>query len=130
VPHYWQINPDKSLDFVPYTAITGPSVDGTTTDGDGSRSGIVPKVSPGNSKYRNTQYAVGGVAQTGTNDETLQGDGQTRAFTYRYALAGAPSLFTLNGTTKTLGTKGQTGFQYYWAQGDPVITQDSSQTIL
>src|SRR5258708_32330386 len=128
-PYYWMIDQNKALWFVPYTAIVGPSIDGTQID-DGRASGVVPKVKRQNVKYRNTQYAAGGVAQTPQLDETRAGDGQTRAFTYSYGLAGVPSLFTLNGSSRTLGTKGQTGYQYYWAQGDPVITQDSSQPLL
>jgi len=151
IPHYWSIDQNKQIWAVPYTAIVGAMVGnaqsnygagsyGSSSYGigsggsiqidDGQRSGFKPTLTPGNPKFRNTQYAVGGVAQTGTNDETQAGDGQKQAFTFKYPLASAPSLFQLNGVTKTLGTKGQTGFNYYWAQGDPTIAQDSSQTIL
>ena len=129
VPHYWMIDANKQIWFVSYAAIVGPAVDGTLIDS-GYLSGVVPSVIRANPNYRNWQYAVGGVQQTGTNDETRQGDSQTRSFTYNYPLAQAPTIFTLNGVTKTLGLKGQTGFQYYYAIGDPVIAQDSGQTIL
>ena len=129
IPYFWMIDQFKQIWFLPYTAIAGTTVDGTTIDA-GRASRLIPKVTHANPKYRNKQYAVGGVAQTGANDETRAGDGQTTSFSFKYALAQAPSLFTLNGVTKTLGTKGQTGFQYYWAPGDNTIAQDSSQTVL
>jgi len=129
VPWYWMIDQNKKLWFVPYTSVVGPAVDGALID-DGRLSGVVPTVTRANPKYRNTQYAVGGVQQTGTNDETRPGDGVSRAFTFSYALSGVPSVFTLNGAAVTLGIKGQTGYQYYWAAGDPVIAQDSSQALL
>jgi len=129
VQYYWMIDQNKALWFVPYTAVAGPAVDGTQID-DGRASGVKPTVTRANPLYRNTQYAVGGVQQTGTNDETLAGDGQTRAFPFKYALNGVPSLFTLNGVSKSLGVKGQTGYNYYYAVGDPIIAQDPGQTIL
>ena len=128
-PWYWMIDQNRLLWFVPYAAITGPAVDGTQID-DGRASGFLPVVTRANPKYRNTQYIVGGTTQTGSNDETRQGDGQTRSFTFSYAMNAIPTIHTLNGSNVSLGIKGQTGFQYYWAQGDPVITQDSGQTIL
>ena len=129
VSYYWMIDQNKALWFVPYSAVAGPAIDGTQID-DGRLSGVVPTVTRANPKYRNTQYAAGGVAQTGTNDETQAGDGQKRAFAFSYPLNAAPSIFTLNGSAVTLGIKGQTGYQYYYAVGDPVIAQDSSQTVL
>ncbi len=43
-----------------------------------------------------------------------------------YALSSAPAI-TVNGSAKTVGLKGTAGSQFYWAQGDAVITQDSGQ---
>ena len=129
VPYYWMIDQNKALWFVAYTAVVGPAVDGTQID-DGRASGMLPVVTRANPLYRNTQYAAGGVAQTGTNDETKAGDGQTRSFPFNYPLAATPTTFTLNGNAVNLGIKGQTGYQYYYAIGDPIIAQDSSQTVL
>ncbi len=130
IPFYWVIDQNQVLWFVPYTAITGPTVDGTTIDSDGKRSGVAPSVTRANPKYRNTQYAVGGFQENGPWDETRQGDGQTRAFTFSYPLNAAPTTFTLNSVAKSIAIKGTVGAQYYWAPNDPVIAQDPSQTIL
>ncbi len=130
IPFYWVIDQNQVLWFVPYTAITGPTVDGTTIDEAGRLSGVVPSVTRANPKYRNTQYAVGGFQENGPWDETRQGDGQTRAFTFSYPLNAAPTTFTLNGTAKSIAIKGTVGAQYYWAPNDPVIAQDPTQTIL
>lgn len=126
VPYYWMIDQNKKLYFVPYTTITGPSIDTSKID----HKNNPPKITFANQNYRNQQYVTGGVAQTSSITETRQGDGKTRTFTLSYALASAPSAFTINGVSKTLGVKGTSGSAYYWAQGDPVITQDSGQTLL
>jgi hypothetical protein len=127
IPYYWAINNvTKALYFEPYGTTVGPAIDDTLMD-------VIknpPTITFSNPNYRNTQYVVGGVAQTSQMTETRQGDGKTRAFTFSYGLSAAPSAFTINGTTKTIGVKGTSGSNYYYAQGDPVITQDTSQTIL
>jgi hypothetical protein len=46
-----------------------------------------------------------------------------------YQLSAVPTI-TVNGVAKVVGLKGTSGSDYYWAQGDPVITQDSSGTKL
>lgn len=127
VPYYWQIDENKKLWFVPYTAVVNSTVvDGTKID----QVYNPPSVSRQNPTYRNTQYIIGGVAQTLTQTETRKGDGNTTAFTMGYALSQTP-LVTVNGATKTVGVKGiDSGKDWYWAQGDAVITQDTSGTKL
>jgi hypothetical protein len=129
IPFYWMIDQNEQLWFVPYTAVTGPTTDASIID-DGRRSGIAPKVTRANPKYRNTQYVVGGFQETGTVDETRQGDGQTRAFTFSYPLNAAPTTFTLNSVAKSIAIAGTVGAQYYWTPNSPVISQDPTQTIL
>lgn len=80
--------------------------------------------------YRNAQYITGINATTSAQTETQNGDGQTRAFTFAFPLNQKPSAFTVNGVTKTLGTKGTSGKDFYWAKGDPVIAQDSGAAVL
>jgi hypothetical protein len=79
--------------------------------------------------YRNRQIVLG-CTDTATFSETHIGDGHATSFTLGYPLAAAPSSFTLNNVTQTLGVKGTTGAQFYYAIGDSVITQDSSVTVL
>jgi hypothetical protein len=127
IPYYWQIDENRRLWFVPYTSIiNSANVDGST---------IEEKVSPvtvqrQNPTYRNTQYVLGGVAETLTQTETRKGDGVTQSWTMGYDLAHVPTI-TINGVAKTVGIKGvDSGKDFYWNKGDPTITQDSSGTIL
>ena len=82
----------------------------------------------GNDLYRNRQIIVGAL-NTLTASATLTADGNTRSFTLGYPLAAAPTI-TVNGISQTVGTKGSSGFQWYWAYNDPVIVQDAGQTVL
>jgi hypothetical protein len=41
----------------------------------------------------------------------------------------APTV-TLNGVAQTVAVKGQSGAQWYWLQGDPVLAQDTGGTVL
>jgi len=126
VLYYWMIDQYKQLWFVPYTAVTGPSVDGTTIE---QRSNACT-VTRQNPSYRNTQYIVGGVGQTLTQTEIRKGDGNTQAWAMGYDLLTVPTV-TVNGTAKVMGIKGvDTGKDFYWGSGDPVITQDSAAVKL
>jgi hypothetical protein len=131
-PYYWMIDQFKQLWVVPYTTVVNSTiVDGTTIEQVIS----APTVTRSNPTYRNTQYLVGGVAQTVTQTEVRKGDDNTQSWTMGYALNTVPTISTnLAGAgyvTKTVGIKGvDTGKDFYWAAGDPVITQDSSGTKL
>jgi hypothetical protein len=127
-PYFWMIDQWKQLWVVPYTAITGPVTDGTTID-DGRLSGFLPRLTRANPLIRNAQYVTGGNAATSSVVETRKGDGAARSWSMGYPLASAPTI-TVNAGAKTVGVKGTSGFNYYWAAGDPVITQDAGQTIL
>ena len=65
-----------------------------------------------------------------TINETRLGDGVSKSWTFGNQWAGPPTiLVTVNGvpTTATVGVKNvDTGKQFYWALGDPTITEDSS----
>jgi hypothetical protein len=126
IPYYWQIDQNKKLWFVPYTAVVNSTlVDGTQIEQVQSPC----TVQRANPTYRNGQYVIGGYQQTVTQTETRNGDGNTQSWTMGYQLAAAPTI-TVNGVSKTVGLKGASGYNYYWAQGDPVVTQDSSGTKL
>jgi hypothetical protein len=82
-----------------------------------------------NDLYRNRQIILGAL-DTGTFSETQVGDNSTRTFTLGYPLASAPSI-SLNGIVDaSVGLKGTTGFDYYYALNDPIIVQDSSLPLL
>src|SRR5260221_489687 len=122
------IDQNLAIWAVPYPAVTGPTVDGTQVD-DGRAYGCVPIVTRANPKCRTTQYAVGGVAQTAVQTEIHVGDGNTQSFPMGFDLASAPTITINIGAgyvSQTVGLKGQTGYQWYWAAGDKVVTQDSS----
>lgn len=125
VPYYWQIDENKQLFFVPYTAIVNSNVlDGTQID-DGTLSGVVPKLTRANPTYRNTQYLTGGVAQTAQQVETRIGDGHTTSWNMGYELAAQPTI-TVDGVTQTVAVRGSTGAAYYWGPKEYSITQDTS----
>lgn len=127
VLYYWMIDQNKRLWFVPYTAVVNNTlVDGSQIE----QVRNPPTVVRANPTYRNQQYITGGTAQTVQQTETRKGDGVTVAWTMGYALSTVPTI-TVNGTAKTVGIKGlDTGKDYYWAKGDPIITQDSAGTKL
>ena len=81
-----------------------------------------------NDLYRNRQIIIGAIA-TLTASATFAGDGSTRQFTLGYPLNSAPTIL-LNGVVQTIGLKGSTGFQFYWATGDAVLEQDASGVVL
>jgi len=124
---YWQIDQFKQLYFVPYSAIVNPTIiDGSQIDHSKQIT-----VSRGNPNYRNTQYVLGGTAQTASQTETRKGDGTATAFTMGYPFATVPTIL-VNGTAKTKGIKGvnTSGYDWYWAKGDPILAQDTAGTKL
>lgn len=125
VPYYWQIDQSKRIWFVPYTSIVNSvDVDGTQIV-DRSAS-----VSRQNATYRNTQYIVGGTQQTVQQTETRKGDGNTQAWPMSFAFSTVPTV-KVNSVTKTVGIKGvDSGKDFYWAKGDPILAQDSGATKL
>jgi hypothetical protein len=125
VPYYWAIDQNKKFWFVPYTTITGPAIDDTLID----ERNNPPSITFANPQYRNTQYVTGGVAQTVTQNETIVGDGNKRSFPMGFAMASPPTI-VISGVTQTVGLKGTTGKQFYYAVGDNILVQDSGQTVL
>lgn len=136
VPYYWSIDQNKQFWWVPYTYITNNNtIDGTTID----QVYTPPSVTRANPTYRNAQYVIGGVAQTSLQTETRVGDGNAQSWAMGYDLASAPTVSInlgngsggyLGWVAQTVGAKGSSGLQFYWQQGSPTITQDSSGTKL
>lgn len=125
VSYYWSIDQNKVLDFAPYGTVSGPTIDDTQID----QMNNAPSITFANPNYRNSQYVTGGVAQTSSRSETIVGDGNTRSFALGFQLASAPTI-VISAVTKTVGLKGTSGSQWYWAQGDNTIVQDNSETVL
>lgn len=127
VPYYWMIDQNKKLWFAPYTAVINNTViDGTQIDQ--VRHPVT--VTRANPTYRNTQYLVGGLAQTVTQVETRKGDGVTVSWPMSFDLATVPTI-TVNAVAKAIGIRGlDTGKDWYWQKGSPDISQDSAGTKL
>src|SRR5260221_7643775 len=132
IPYYWMIDQNKALWFVPYTAVVNSMlVDGTQVNQDSNSPPIVTRANP---TYRNTQYLLGGVAQTVTQTETRVGDGNTVSWPMSFDISTVPTVSVNTGSgyvTKTVGIKGvDTGKDWYWQKGSPLISQDSAGTKL
>ena len=126
-PFYWTIDKNKQFWFVPYGAVTNPTVINGTTLEQLKNPVIVTQQSP---LYRNTQYVTGGVVQTSTQTETRIGDSNTKAWTMSYDLASA-STITVNDVAQTVGIKGvDIGKNFYWQKWTSTITQDPNGTKL
>jgi hypothetical protein len=126
IPYYWQIDEQKALWFVPYTFVRKSGItDGTTIDSVYNPC-IVTRAQP---KYHNTKWITGATVQTTTQTKII-GDGQATSFTMDYPLYSEPTI-TVASVKKTVGIKGtDTGKDWYWTPGDPVIAQDSGGTLL
>ncbi|MGE5589195.1 MAG: hypothetical protein ACM3ZA_00990 [Bacillota bacterium] len=121
----WWIDPAKRLHFVERATYAAP----WAATGADMRQGSV-SVESANPKYRNRQYIKGGRDITDPQTETRKGDGNTRSFALGFPIAKVPTV-TVNGAAQTVGIKGvDTGKQWYWSKGDPVLTQDQSLTPL
>lgn len=120
----WWIGSDLQLRFVAPGSVRAPW-DPTHDDIIGE-----PKVDDSAPLYRNRQYVRGGLDVTDPQTEQRPGDGDTRAFTMSYPLAKVPTV-TVNGAARTVGIRGvETGKDWYWNKGDPVISQDQAATPL
>jgi hypothetical protein len=125
--YWWQIDQFKVLWFQPYGAIPAPWVlDGTQVD---QIKGTT--FEEGNPQYVNRQFATGSYDKTPTLTESTKGDGVTRAFALGYQMASGIPVIQVNGVAQTTGRKGQdSGFGWYYAEGDQTVTQDPSGALL
>lgn len=131
--YWWNIDLNSVLFFQPYGAIPAPfPVDGTQMD---SQQDIT--VEFGNDMYVNKQFAKGGFAEKGSKNaplvETFHGNSLSRNFTLSYPVNTLYQI-TLNGVDVTAQSAAKTSqlgsAAWYFAKGDAVIAQDTSQTLL
>jgi hypothetical protein len=122
---WWYIDKYKKFYMLPQTGLPAPWI---ASDNPGDfLTGV--KVTNLSDLYRNRQI-IKNVIATAAIDDSRVGDGFTQNWTLDYALADVPTI-TVNGVAATVGVKGtDTGRDFYYAIGDPVIAQDSSGAIL
>lgn len=82
-------------------------------------------------QYRNKEYIKTFKAKTGTLTEVQHGDGIKTAFLLGFDVGEKPTSITVNGISKTIGVKQvDSGKDWYYAIGSPVLTQDGSGAVL
>lgn len=126
------IDPLKVLHFRDYAAIPAPWIVQSSTLGIASDvendTNLANEIQ--NDLYRNRQWLTG-VNLTTTFSNNFQGDGKTTSFTVGFPIApGTVPTVTLNGQNQQVAQKGSTGSQWYYAENDATIAQDTSQTVL
>lgn len=122
---WWYIDKNKKFYMLPQTGMAAPWI---ASDNPGDfLTGV--KVTNLSDLYRNRQI-IKNVVATAAIDDSRLGDGFTRNWTLDYALADTPTI-TVNGVGVTVGVKGtDTGRDFYYAIGDPVVSQDTSAALL
>jgi hypothetical protein len=121
----WWIDYEKKLYFIDRATYAAPR--SITPD---EMAAGTAKFTRKNPTYRNRQYLRGPMSLTSVQHESRYGDNITTAFTVSYPLAKVP-VITLNGGAQTVGIKGlDTGKDWYWSKGDPVIAQDALGVVL
>ncbi len=113
----WYIDENKALYFIDRATNAAPWAI-TSADMLKGKS----RLQRGHRQYRNRQYIRGGKAATDPQTENRTADGETESFAMGYPLIQAPTV-TEDAGGKTVGIKGiDTGKDYYWNKGDPIIT--------
>jgi hypothetical protein len=83
------------------------------------------------SQYRNKQIVRAGYDLTDSRTETFKGDGETRSWPLKFPVGVQPTAISVGGVPKTIGIGGvDSGKDFYWNKGDPLIKQDDSGTKL
>jgi len=114
----WDINELKALNYLDRATNAAPWVATYLEIIRGSA-----RMSQGNPLYRNRQYVRGGKAETSEQVENRTGDGEQDSFAMGYPLAKVPAITVVDRGTQTVGIKGiDTGKDWYWSKGDPVVT--------
>ncbi len=124
----WYIDYNKDMHFFARETNTAPF---SLTDTSGNFRNM--KVRRTREQYRNTQYLRAGTDITNSRTETFKGDGQTRTFTTAYPIAKVPTNITISASTstQTIGIRGvDTGKDWYWNKGEPVLNQDDTATLI
>jgi hypothetical protein len=130
--YIWYIDQNKQLNFRQRSAIPAPWILQSSSIAPGvdleMDSNLAVKVA--NDLYRNRQVLTG-VIWTGPFVGNFQGDGQNTSFTLTNPVApGTMPVITLNLVPQKVSKKGTTGSQFYYADNDPVIVQDSTIPVL
>jgi hypothetical protein len=120
----WWIDAYKRLYFCDRATISAPWA---ITGADALEGSIV--VTRGNPNYRNRQIVIGGMAKTILQTEYFSGDGQTRTFALNYIVKEIYSI-KVNGITKTVGERGGSGYDWYYADEQDSVNQDASAVVL
>lgn len=128
----WFIDDNKYVNFYGQNLVPSPWILQSSSLDSGYISDIEVnsdlELDVSNDLYRNRQTILGVYTLT-TFDETNIGDGSTRTFPMGYEIR-TVNFILVNGITQTIGIKGQTGFDFYYADGDPHLVQDTNQTVL
>ena len=114
----WWIDANKALWFKPRAGVPAPfAVDSSNT-----RRVTVNRTTE---TYRNKQLVRAGVDLTASRVENFSGNGTQKAWTLSYPVGAVPTSITVGGVGKTIGIRGvDTGADWYWNLGDPVVSQD------
>lgn len=114
----WWVDESKNLYFKPRSTTVAPfSISSTNAR--------KVQVNRTTETYRNKQLIRAGVDLTTSRTENLTGDGTRKSFTLAYPVGVAPTALTVGGVSKTVGVRGvDTGKDWYYQIGDPVINQD------
>lgn len=129
--YIWFISSDKKFYFIPISTYAAPfdiSLDeNCKCDYIKDDSFLVNDDNP---EYRNTEYLIGSTNKTSLQTRTFKGDGETQTWTLQFNLAEIP-IVKVNNVIKTVGLNTvNVGFDFYYAKGEPTITQDSEATKL
>ncbi len=123
--YWWYVDKAKRVSFLPRTAVLAPWI-ASDNPGDFLYANIT--MTNQSDLYHN-RHIVQNVLQTTPINESRIGDSFTQSWTFSYQWSQAPTI-TVNGVLAVVGIKGvDTGKQFYYAVGDPTITQDPAQPI-
>jgi len=93
-----------------------------------------PRLEIGNPNYVNVQYEQSGNAQTSSQTRQFKGDGKNQTFVVQFPIATEPTItVSSNGgapvaKTVGIGEVNPTGYDYYWNEGSPSVSQDLTAT--
>lgn len=114
----WWIDESKNLYFKPRSAISAPFA----VNANNARNVSVTRAVE---TYRNRQYIRAGVDLTASRTENFTGNAAQKAWTLAYPVGALPTSITVGGVAQTIGIKQvDTGRNFYYQIGDPVIIQD------
>lgn len=136
--YWWYFDKNKIASFMSMTGLPAPWI---ASDGGSPVTGLPAgdfmdaniTVEDSSDLYRNRQIIDNVLAPVTINENRI-GDGVTTSWTFGNQWAGPPTITITNNngvqTVATVGVKNvDTGKQFYYAVGDPTITEDSSGPV-